>query len=263
MLERFSVTVPLPDDQTEERTSYVYLPENYEKNCRKRYPVLYMFDGHNVFLDEDATFGKSWGMLEFMKRTRTPLIIAAVECSHDPNHGRLKEYSPYTFEDKGLGVIEGRGNTTMNWFVNSFKPMIDQHYRTLPDRNHTFIAGSSMGGLMSLYALFAYNHVFSRAAALSPSIWTAPDKAAAMVQNAKIRPNSVLYMDYGSKEFGNHADMYRCFCDFSSLLLQKGIPVNLRIVPGGSHCEASWEEQIPFFIHTLLYHMPSPGRRNR
>lgn len=255
MLERFPVTVPLPSHQQEERTAYIYLPDSYEKSRRKRYPVLYMFDGHNVFLDEDATFGKSWGMLDFMKRTRTPLIIAAVECSHDPNHGRLKEYSPYTFEDKRLGVIQGRGQTTMDWLINEFKPMVDSHYRTLPDRAHTFIAGSSMGGLMSLYALLSYNHVFSRAAALSPSLWTAPDQIAALIQKADLHPNTVLYMDYGSKEFGNHDDMRNDFFNLSSMLLQKGVFMNLRIVPGGSHCEASWEEQIPFFIRTLLYHI--------
>lgn len=261
MLERFPVTVPLPDNKSEERTAYIYLPENYHKTRIKRYPVLYMFDGHNVFLDEDATYGKSWGMLEFMKRTKTPMIIAAIECSHDPNHGRLKEYCPYTFEDKNVGLIEGRGQTTMDWLIHDFKRNVDQNYRTLPDRGHTFIAGSSMGGLMSLYALLEYNHIFSRAAALSPSLWTAPDKVAEMIEHARLAPDTVLYIDYGSKEFGNHTDMYRDFCELCSMLLQKGIRMNLRIVPGGTHCEASWEQQIPFFIPSLLYHLPNPVKR--
>ena len=151
----------------------------------------------------------------------------------------------------------------MNWFINYFKRNVDRNYRTLPDRDHTFIAGSSMGGLMSLYALLEYNQVFSRAAALSPSLWTAPDKLAEMIEKANVDPNTVLYMDYGSEEFDNHDDMHNDFCELSSMLLKKGIMMNLRIVPGGSHCEASWEEQVPFFMRTLLYHLPKPSRRGR
>ena len=96
MLERFEVPFPL-EEGTEMRNAYVYLPDSYYKNKRRRYPVLYMFDGHNVFFDEDATYGKSWGMYDYMERTHTQMIIAAVECNHNPDNGRLKEYSPFTF----------------------------------------------------------------------------------------------------------------------------------------------------------------------
>ena len=132
-----------------------------------------MFDGHNVFFDSDATYGKSWGMKNYMDRTKTQLIIVAVECNHSPDNGRLKEYSPFSFEDPKYGAVQGLGKMTMEWMVNWLKPYIDKRYRTLPDRAHTYIAGSSMGGLMSLYAVVAYNQVFSGAAALSPSLWTA------------------------------------------------------------------------------------------
>ena len=84
-----------------------------------------------------------------------------------------------------------------------------------------------------------------------------------MIEKANVDPNTVLYMDYGSEEFGNHDDMHSDFCDLSSMLLQKGIMMNLRIVPGGSHCEACWEEQVPFFMRTLLYNLPKPTRRGR
>ena len=170
MIDKWSITIPeLSGD--EPRNLYVYLPDCAEDDPEQRFPVLYMFDGHNVFFDEDATYGKSWGMQEFAEDSELPLIIAAVECTHDPNNGRLSEYSPFTFSEEGFGRIKGRGRQTMEWMVNTFKPMIDENYPTLPDREHTFIAGSSMGGLMSLYAVTEYNAVFSRAAALSPSIW--------------------------------------------------------------------------------------------
>lgn len=253
MLERFPVSYPLPNGEQEDRMAYIYLPESYYRTRRKRYPVLYMFDGHNVFLDEDATYGKSWGMNDYMEKTRTPMIIAAVECNHSPDHGRLKEYSPFTFKDPDLGLITGRGRTTMDWFVKVFKRDVDRHYRTLPDRDHTFIAGSSMGGLMSLYALLEYNKVFSRAAALSPSLWTSPEKLEDLIRRATLDPNTVLYMDYGSEEFGNHDNMRREFGEIATLLLDRNIMLNCRIIPGGTHCEACWERQIPFFMRTLLY----------
>ena len=180
MTERFEVTFPLLGG-SEERYAYIHLPNSYFHNENKRYPVLYMFDGHNVFFDADATYGKSWGMEKYMNRSRTQMIIVAVECNHDQNNGRLKEYAPFTFKNAQVGVIEGRGKVTMDWYVNELKPAVDAHFRTMPDREHTFVAGSSMGGLMSLYALTKYNHIFSRAAALSPSLWVAPRKVKEMI----------------------------------------------------------------------------------
>ena len=81
MVKVWNVTIP---DFTgdEPRRAYLYLPESYEQEPKRRYPVLYMFDGHNVFFDDHATYGKSWGMKEYMDFTQTPLIIAAVECNH-------------------------------------------------------------------------------------------------------------------------------------------------------------------------------------
>ena len=182
-----------------------------------------------------------------------PLIVAAVECNHHPDNGRLSEYSPYTFYEPDFGHVTGHGRVTMDWFVHTFKPSIDRQYRTLPDRPHTFIAGSSMGGLMSLFALLEYNQVFSRAAALSPSLWVAPDRLARLVRGAEVRSDTVLYMDYGSRELGNHELMQGQFARIAGQLLTRGVRLTCRIVPGGDHCEASWEKQIPFFIETLMY----------
>ena len=251
MVIKWDVTIPRLSGDTPRR-AYIYLPESYDEEPDRRYPVMYMFDGHNVFFDEDATFGKSWGMNDYMERTGKQLIIVGVECNHQGNC-RLSEYSPVTFENAELGKIRGRGSTTMNWMVNELKPYIDEHFRTLPDREHTFIGGSSMGGLMSLYALLQYNDTYSRAAALSPSIWVAPDKLSGLVGRAKLAPGTVLYMDYGSREMGNHDGIRREFSNLSGKLMTRGIHLTSRIVPGGTHSEASWEKQLPFVFHTLLY----------
>ena len=110
-----------------------------------------------------------------------------------------------------------------------------------------------MGGLMSLYAVLEYNQVFSRAAALSPSVWLARQKLEQMISKTEVLPDTVIYMDYGSEEFKNHANMRNLFARVAFLLMEKQILTVSRIVPGGQHCESSWERQIPFFVNTLLY----------
>ena len=75
----------------EKRRAYVYVPDEARDNPDYRYPVLYMFDGQNVFFDSHATYGKSWGMLDYLQANNVPLIVAAVECNHHPDNGRLKD----------------------------------------------------------------------------------------------------------------------------------------------------------------------------
>lgn len=252
MVITWNVTVPeLTGDAP--RKAYLYLPESYDREPDKRYPVLYMFDGHNVFFDSDATYGKSWGMKEYMDYTGTQLLIAAVECNHSPDNGRLREYSPFPFDDPKLGHFPGLGRKTMEWMIGSFKKDIDSRFRTLADRENTFIGGSSMGGLMSLYAVLEFNKVFSRAAALSPSIWVAPEKLERLARRASLGSDTVVYMDYGSEEMRGRAGMLRGFGRMAALLVERRVLVTSRMVPGGQHCEASWERQIPFFMNTLLY----------
>lgn len=179
--------------------------------------------------------------------------MVGIDCNHQPNNGRLSEYSPFTFEKEGIGRVYGRGKLFMEWLTGTLKPIIDRRYPTLPERETTWMAGSSMGGLMTLYGLTAYNHVFSRGAALSPSVWTQAKKMLKLMGSTEYRPNTVLYMDYGSGEFSNHEGMQPLFARTASLLMDKGVNVTARVVPGGQHCEACWEQQIPFFMDVLFY----------
>ena len=252
MIKKWRIKIPsLTGAKT--RRAYIYVPDEAFENPEARYPVLYMFDGHNVFFDSDATYGKSWGMAEYVEETKLPMIIAAVECNHSPDNGRLSEYSPFTFRNEEVGRVVGRGQTYMEWRVNRFKPLVDRKYPTIPDREHTFIAGSSMGGLMSLFAVTVYNHTFSRAACLSPSVWFARRRLDEMLCNADIAPGTMIYMDYGENEINYHPDMKRQFGAVAARLIERGALLNCRIVPGGEHCEACWEQQIPYFMDMLLY----------
>ena len=249
MVYKWNVTLPkLSGDKP--RRAYIWLPEDYDEDPDKRYPVMYMFAGHNVFFDEVATFGKSWGMVKYLEENPKDLIVVAVECNHEGNR-RLIEYAPMTYENSEHGKIRGKGNVMMHWMVNSLKPYIDENYRTLPDRKNTIIAGSSMGGLEALYGVTAYNHIFQRAACLSPSLWVAPGKVLEFVARAHIRRDTTVYMDYGELEMFNHAASQESIISTAHLLLTKRVNLALRIVPGGNHSEASWEKQIPIFMDCL------------
>lgn len=249
MLIKWDIAIPhLSGENT--RKVYVYLPASYKTDRTARYPVMYMFDGHNIFCDEDATYGKSWGMEKFMDETGKDLIIVGVECNHEGN-SRLQEYSPINFENATLGKIKAKGSVYMNWLVNTLKPYIDSEYRTLPDRKNTIIAGSSMGGLMALYGATVYNHIFQRAACLSPSLWVSAGKVLEMVARAHIRRDTCIYLDYGSDEMFNHVANAEALISTAHLLLTKRVNLAFRIVPGGTHCEASWEKQIPIFMDCL------------
>lgn len=248
MIDRWDITIPTLTGKRK-RKAYAYLPVGYSQTDSS-YPVLYMFDGHNLFSDEEATYGKCWGLADYLDYTETPLIVAAVECN-TVGHGRLSEYSPVDF-DMGDGLhIEGKGKKYMNWLTRTFKPYIDATYRTLPQRENTAIAGSSMGGLMTLYALSAYSRYFSKGAALSPSLWVNGETILPFLQEASFKKNTSVYVDYGSKEFSNHSPQRKVFADTCSLLIQKGVNLTARVVAGGTHCEASWERQIPYFMRAL------------
>lgn len=253
MLHKWSVTLPKLSG-AQRRNAYVYVPQACLEDRRMRCPVLYMFDGHNVFTDDEASFGKSWGMKDYLDFHDVPLIVAGIECSHESEAagGRLSEYAPFDYDDPVFGPIPGRGKLTMDWMTKVFKPMVDRRFPTIPTRKYTFIGGSSMGGLMSLYAISRYNRTFSRCAALSPSLWTDPEQCMAMLANPGLRTDSVIYMDYGSEELSNHPGMLPIFAQASNILMQRGVMATTRIVPGGTHSEGSWENQVPFMMHALF-----------
>ena len=234
------------------RRCYVWLPREYDRSER-RYPVLYMFDGHNVFYDSHATYGKSWGMKEYLEKTRLPLILVAVECNHEGNR-RLSEYSPWDFSAGRLGRIEGRGRQTMDWFVKELKPEIDGNFRTLPDRENCLIAGSSMGGLMALWAVVEYNEIFSRAAVLSPSLWVSRRSLSELIRSRKLQSPTRVYLDYGGGEAAEWPSgrMPESMFSTARLLTRAGADTAARVVPGAMHCEADWEKRIPVFMDYLL-----------
>ena len=110
-----------------------------------------------------------------------------------------------------------------------------------------------MGGLMSLFAVSEFNHVFSRAAALSPAVWAGNGRLEGLIRKTSFSPDTVVYMDYGSEEAKGQERTTEAFWRCAGALSDRGVFVTARVVPGGTHCEACWEKQIPVFMPILTY----------
>lgn len=241
------------------RPLHIYLPQGYE-DSGQRYPVMYFFDGHNLFFDSDATYGKCWGLKEFLDRWDKPMIVVGMECGHEGQE-RLSEYLPYPADPGSwFDRIEPLGRTTMDWIVEDVKPHIDRTYRTIPFRECTGIAGSSMGGIMALFGAVKYNRWFSKAGCVSSAMGFCMGQVLADIQRTAISPDTRIYLSWGTREAQGVKDparedrqsqTYHCNRRAADALTAKGALVKLRCQIGGGHCEADWEKLVPEFMEFL------------
>ncbi len=241
-----------------DRTLHIYLPDDYDDSS-ERYPVMYFFDGHNLFFDHDATYGKSWGLKEFLDGRDRKMIIVGMECSHE-GYARLNEYSPYRAYKGMFAGIEPLGEQTMQWIINDIKPMIDREYRTWSHREATAIGGSSMGGLMALYAITKHNAVFSKGACISSAIGFCFGHMMHDMTECRIDPDTRAFLSWGTREAQGVTDhdsidcrsyTYRRNKAAENKLLAQGAISQLWCQPGGGHCEADWEKLVPHFMEFL------------
>lgn len=233
------------------RLLHIYIPDDIQEG--ERFPVMYMFDGHNLFFDEDATYGKSWGIKDFLDRADGRIIIVGLECNHEGNM-RLCEFSPYSFKDRYFGFVKGLGKITTDWIADVLKSYIDEKYPTLPEREFTGIGGSSMGGLMSVYAVGLRSDVFSKAACVSPFYEHIFGKLVDEVSNADFNPDTKIYISWGRKEFrgskglalGTEKNLI-----MTRIFSTKGARVFPHLMIEGEHTEASWETELPMWFYEL------------
>jgi predicted alpha/beta superfamily hydrolase len=227
------------------RRIWIYLPKGYVTS-KKSYPVLYMHDGQNLFNEQTAPFGE-WGVDEAMdslqKQTGKEMIVVGIDNGGDK---RLSEYNPYDFKD-----AKGEGNQYVDFLAQTLKPYIDQKFRTKKDAANTFTAGSSMGGLISLYAVLKYPDVFGGAGIFSPAFWTAPQLYADVEKTdwGGNRPKFFFYA--GGKESTTMvSDMKRMV----TIIEKKKGNVNTTTVvdPLGQHNEPTWRKQFPDFYKWLV-----------
>ena len=241
------------------RPLHIYLPDDYAEN-RERYPVMYFFDGHNLFFNEDATYGKSWGLKEFLDGWGKKLIIVGIECGHEGDE-RLSEYLPYKAKkDTHFGKFLPMGKETMDWIVNEIKPFVDELYRTRPEREYTAIGGSSMGGLMALYGAVHYNMWFSKAACVSSAIGFCMRPLMADMRKQAMDPDTRIYLSWGTREaYGcknpdredRSSKTYGWNKRVADYAASQGTAVKLHCQVGAGHCEADWEKLVPTFMNFL------------
>jgi len=243
----------------ENRPLHIYLPDDYDYS-NERYPVMYFFDGHNLFYDSEATYGKSWGLKDFMDHWDKKMIIVGMECAHYGDQ-RLIEYCPY---DKWMfhHEIHGIGDQTMQWIINDVKPWVDNTFRTWGHREAAGIAGSSMGGIMSMHAALKYSDVFSKAACLSTGIFHNISSFRKVMNIYPMHSDMRIYMSWGQYEAGRaphnldpayHTREARSTRKFERELQERGASTYIYYQPEGRHSEAYWEMQVPIFMHFLWY----------
>lgn len=224
------------------RRIWLYRPPEYYYT-EKHYPVVYMHDGQNLF-DEASAFGEEWAVdktLNFM--SAECLIVGIDNCEH-----RLREYNFNCHEEYG----EGEGRQYMQFIVEHLKPFIDKNFRTKTEREHTYLAGSSMGGLISLYGALHHAETFGGAGVFSPSLWLAPNAA------EELRPLAEQHAQYpqrfyfygGAKEGDNMVEHITKVAD----MLQQ-FPyyrVHMAINPEGDHSEFHWRNKFPEYYAWLV-----------
>jgi alpha-amylase len=239
------------------RRVWVYLPPGYATSTR-RYPVLYMHDGQNVF-DARTSFVGEWGVDETLDSLQTlgqgDAIVVAVD------HGgqkRFDEYLPWVAARYG----GGHGDDYARFLAQTLKPYVDRHYRTLPDRLHTGVAGSSLGGLISLYAALKYPDVFGRAGVFSPSLWIAPQMYA-LARRAHPRPGTRIYIVTGGQEGDKPEEYARDHQRMIDTLVAAGFTLGRDLQgalrPDGKHAEWFWRREFPAAYEWLFDQQEAPA----
>lgn len=243
------------------RDILVYLPPSYSRSQR-RYPTIYMHDGQNLF-DEVTSFAGEWHVdstMEALSQEGVEAIVVGI-----PNTGprRTDEYSPF-FDPRH--ARRRLGDRYLGFIIETLKPLIDRDFRTRPQRAHTGMLGSSMGGLISLYGYFQYPDVFGFVGAMSPSLWFANQAILPYLKEANFYPGRI-YLDVGSLEYAGALDdglatserdkpyhgSVRHLCD---ILEQKGYRPGVDLLcveeEGVGHQEAAWAGRLPKAIKFLL-----------
>jgi predicted alpha/beta superfamily hydrolase len=223
----------------------VYLPPSYDTAAEKRYPVIYMHDGQNLFDDATSYVGE-WGVDETMdalaKETGFEAIVVGID------HGaekRINELGPWTNERFG----KSEGEPYMKFVVDVVKPYVDTHYRSKPGREDTAVMGSSMGGLMSHYAILKYPAVFSKAGVLSPAYWVNPE-ITAYTREHPASSDARIYLYAGGKEGAEMVDGFRAMAQ--ELRKMGSGQLEARLVEENNHNETAWRGEFPLVVKWLF-----------
>ena len=232
-------TIEAPQLKTTKKI-WIYLPEDYSATAKK-YSVIYIHDAQNLF-DFKTAYSGEWNVDEKLDSLKAPVIVVGIEHGNDK---RIDELTPFKNEKYG----GGNADNYLDFIVKTLKPYIDKNYRTKPKAKNTIIMGSSLGGLVSYYAILKYPETFGKAGVFSPSFWFSNDIYTLTEKAPKIKTK--IYFLCGDKESDDMVkdmtkmerllDTKRCYC----LHLTKS-----KIVKGGEHNEKLWRDG---FVKAVLW----------
>ncbi|MGG1676042.1 alpha/beta hydrolase [Neobacillus sp. NRS-1170] len=262
MLENFPVYM---SSFKQERMIRVYLPESYNE-YERRYPVLYMHDGQNVFEDEGAIRGISLGMKDHLEQTGLDIIVVAIDLNPEGEE-RINEYCPWVNGEtskKVLGYASssgGRGEEYLDFILHELKPLIDKKYRTVTD--HTSMAGISLGGHISTYAACKYPHIFKRIAAISPGFYRNQEEIEKLLRSSDLSSIERFYIDFGTKEVGEDEEMNQLFLGLTNgvydILKSKVENLHFEVIEGAEHRYEFFRKRIPGMISYLYSDLKKTG----
>lgn len=225
------------------------LPHDYYETD-KRYPVLYLQDGQNLF-DDYAPYG-NWGvdkrLAEMSEKGTGDIIVIAID------HGKEERMAEFTPNHSTGKFRKKEGKQYIRFLADTLKPHIDKNFRTLPDVKNTGIGGSSMGGLISIYAGLVYPEVYSRLMIFSPSLWVMPNMYFGGIHLARSF-DTRIYLYAGGKESENMVPNAQKFKD---MVTQKGqddsqIDFHLSLDPDGVHSEYHWGREFSKAVEWLFF----------
>lgn len=215
----------------------LYLPPSYASSPERRYPVIYMHDGQNLF-DDATSYAGEWGADETLDALAQSHGFEAIVVGID-NGGekRMSELLPWPNPPR---FPQAEGDAYLDFIVKQVKPLIDRDYRSRPEREHTAVMGSSMGGLISHYAIQRHPEVFSKAGVFSPSYWIAP-RAEAFFGGQALPADSRVYLYAGGRE-REIADGSRQMREWLAGAGLRGLALNIN--PRAEHNEAAWRAEL-------------------
>jgi predicted alpha/beta superfamily hydrolase len=228
------------------RQCWVYLPPGYAQTDR-RYPVLYLNDGETAFDGKDGMHVNRICEDLIRRGEMAPIIVVAVETAGQ----RTLDYTPWVWS---YWQPNGGGDAYLQAVRDTLKPEVDRRYRTITDSGHTAMCGTSLGGLIAVYAAYAFESTFGIVGALSPPYFYAASATTRMAALQGRPPHFLrFYQDTGYPDDNSIGDMEAIAIDQGFAL---GVDLMSLTAPGGDHSAMSWEHRMPGMLSFLF---PAPG----
>lgn len=231
----------------------------YPDDLRKRYPVLYVHDGMCAFRKDTPLSWESFDIDGALKRTHHEMIVVSLEAQNAPI--RTAEYSPFSWINearKYLAEGQEKGELYLSWLFSEVKPYIDAHYKTLKDREHTYMYGTSLGAVISVYAAARYPGLLKKVGCGSLASWGNEPAFLAYLRQASLPSDLGFFIRVGTSEgiprdLTSLGECYpRLSGDLRGLLLEKGLKdVDFAINPNRKHCTKDWALDMDAFITWL------------